>query len=414
MKLIFDEDAERAVLGALLLDNDVIEIVDRHIGPEDFYIGKYKTIFSIINDLIKTGDHADIKTVGAKYSGSVVDVATLTDIPTAANCEYFCKRVKDLSIRRKIKVLLQGLASTVDSPGQDIAEFVEHMETELTDIMDSKAWNYERIDSLLLPTIKEIEVLYNNGGMIGIASGYPEIDKFTGGFVDGELIVIGARASIGKTALTLNMAENIAKRGTAVGFLSLEMANKQLTQRLLVGNSGVGLKQIRSGMLREEDFARLNAAAELLYTYPLYLYDYPNARLMDIKLKARRMVRKEGIKILFVDYLGLIKTEAKVQRWEEVGIITSELKALSRELNIPVVVCAQVNRDAEGKAPTLANLRESGNIEQDADVVFFLHRQRDSANSELFISKNRNGGTGKIDLYYVMERTRFEEVAKSA
>jgi len=262
---------------------------------------------------------------------------------------------------------------------------------------------------MLTPAIAEIEKLYHSKGLLGISSGYPTIDGYTGGFIPGEMTVIGARASIGKTAISLNMAERIAKAGTPVGFLSLEMSNKLLTQRLLVGNSGVGLRQIRGGMLSERDFDKLQTAAEQIYPYPLYMYDYPNARLLDIKLKARRMVRKENVKIVFIDYIGLIKTDVKVQRWEEVGVITSELKALARELDIPVVVCAQVNRDAEGKAPTLANLRESGNIEQDADVVMFLHRKRESEDSSLLISKNRNGGTGKINLHYVMERTRFEE-----
>jgi replicative DNA helicase len=293
-----------------------------------------------------------------------------------------------------------------------VEDVVEHIETELTTILNKKSWAYKRIGEFIHPALEHIEKLLNSQGILGISTGYSSIDDYTGGFIDSEVTIIGARASMGKTAIALNMAENISKQNIPVGFISLEMQGKLLALRILCGLSKIDMWKIRAGMIDRKDFDRLYDAGRSINEYPLYLYEYPNARLLDIKLKARLMKRQEGIKILFIDYIGLIRTDQDTPRWEEVGYISSELKALARELEIPIVVCCQVNRDAEGKPPTLANLRESGSIEQDADVVMFLHRKRDSQNSELIISKNRNGGTGKIDLYFIMERTRFEEVTK--
>jgi replicative DNA helicase len=302
----------------------------------------------------------------------------------------------------------------VTQESNNVEDLVENLEAQLTELLDRKTQSYVKAEALVTPAIQLIEELYKNQGILGIPTGYKTVDDFTGGFISGEMTVLGARASIGKTALALNMAEKIARRGTGVGFLSLEMSGSQLMQRLLCGNSGIGMRRIRTGKLHETDFKKIVDAAEMVYAYPLYIYDQPNARLIDLKLKARRMLRSEHIKILFIDYLSLVRTEKDLARWEEVGFISSELKSLARELDIPIVVCAQVNRDAEGKAPNLSNLRESGSIEQDADVVMFLHRKRDSQNSELIIAKNRNGGTGKIDMHFNMERTRFELVEASA
>lgn len=407
----YDASYESAILGSLLLDNNCYEKVDQYVDERDFYMPLMQKIFKTITELILEGEVANIISVSEKI-GHATEISKLTDIPTSANVGFYCKRVRDYSLRRKVKMLAGELVTLPEDRSRDITQIVEAIESQLSTVMDRKSWNYKALGGYISGAIGTMEKLYHSGGILGVSTGYPGIDAYTGGFINGELTIIGARASIGKTAITLNFAEKIASKGVPVGFISLEMAADQLTTRILCGNSGIGMRQIRAGLLSANDFGKLNDAGEKVHQYPLHIYDYPNARLLDIKLKARNMYRREKIEVLFVDYLGLIRTDLNIQRWEEVGHITSELKALARELRIPIVVCAQVNRDAEGKAPTLANLRESGNIEQDADVVMFLHRKRDSQESELIIAKNRNGGTGTVPLYFLPERTRFEERIK--
>lgn len=410
---LYNPDYEKAILGSLMLDNNCMDTVDQYVDDRDFYAPKAAKIYKIIRELIEAGETANIISVTEKF-GSASEISQLTNVPTAANVEFYCKRVRDLSLRRKVKAMAGELVNLPEDHSRDIQQIVESIESQLSTVMDRKSWNYKVVGDYIYPAVCAMEELRSTGGILGVSTGYPGLDMYTGGFIAGELTIIGARASIGKTALTMNFAEKIAKKAVPVGFVSLEMAAEQLTTRLLCGNSGVGMKQVRGGMMSMQDFGRLNAAGELIYQYPIHIYDYPNARLLDVKLKARNMHRREKIEVLFIDYLGLIRTDLDIPRWEEVGHITAELKALARELNIPVVVCAQVNRDAEGRAPTLANLRESGNIEQDADVVMFLHRKRDSTESSLIIAKNRNGGTGSVPLHFIPERTRFEEMEKSS
>lgn len=404
---MFNGDYEKAIIGGLLIDNNSFEVASQYVDSSDMYIHDNEVMYNFIADLINRGEQANIITVGEKFGAS--KVTEMTQIPTAGNMKFYCERVRELSIRRKALVVAEKIKESANNISKNIEEVVEDLSSGISSLSDRKAWTYNKAGALLGETISVIEKLYHSRGMLGLSTGYSSVDNYTGGFIDSEVTVIGARASIGKTALALNMAENMAKRGVPVGFISLEMAAQLLVQRMVCSGSGVGVHSIRTGKMVEGDFAKINDAAEKIYSMPLYIYDYPNTKLTDIKLKARLMCKREGIKALFVDYIGLIRTSKNVPRWEEVGFISSELKALARELKIPVIVLAQVNRDAEGKAPTLANLRESGSIEQDADVVMFLHRRRESQESSLYVSKNRNGGTGKIELTFVLDRTRFYE-----
>ena len=260
----------------------------------------------------------------------------------------------------------------------------------------------------------------------GISSGYPDIDSLTSGFQESELVILGARPSVGKTALAISMAANMAKRNNVrVGFFSLEMDSDAIMQRFLSGESRVNSKRIRNGFLSMNECNKLVSAAGELYKIPLFIADTPGMRLLDLRTEARKMKLKEDIQIIFIDYIGLITSENKdIPRHEQVAEISRSLKQLARELKIPIVVLCQVKREVKNDKPTLSDLRESGSIEQDADLVMFLHRvnkkeDRDEdvpgpegQEMDVIIAKNRNGPIGDIKLMFLPAYTRFESVSR--
>ena len=273
-------------------------------------------------------------------------------------------------------------------------------------------------------TINAVEEHYKNKSTFtGIPTGFAKLDTMTSGFQNSELIILGARPSIGKTAMALSMMEYIAvDQKIPCGFFSLEMSALMLGQRLLSQTARVPGGKLKSGMLRIEDFQKLQQAASRCYEAPLYIIDVPNMPLLDLKAMARRLVVNQGVKIIFIDYIGLISTDnPNTQVWEQVSEISKSLKALARELAIPIVALCQVSRDAEGEEPTLNQLRGSGSIEQDADVVMFLHRERRKTaeqeenpvqDAKLIVAKQRNGPTGDVDILYLSSYTKFENKAQ--
>ena len=266
-------------------------------------------------------------------------------------------------------------------------------------------------------TVDAIERLYHSSGSYtGIPSGFADLDNLTSGFQNSEFVVIGARPSVGKTALALTMAANIAvQQRKPVGFFTLEMSAVALMQRLLAAEARLDSNRIRSGMLRPSDFHKITDAAGRLYDAPLFIEDSPNLKLLDLRAQARRMKSNHSVEIVFIDYLTLISSEnQELPRHEQIAEISRSLKALARELDVPVLALSQVRRETEGKLPTLADLRESGSIEQDADVVMFLHRERgtdenlNERETDLIVAKQRNGPVGKINLTFFPEYTTFE------
>ena len=270
-------------------------------------------------------------------------------------------------------------------------------------------------------TLEVIEThIRNRDAYTGIPSGFTDLDNMTSGFQNSELIIIGARPSIGKTALALSMSQNIAvERKIPTGFFSLEMSCQQIGQRLLSQEARIPSQKLRSGMLKMDDLQRLQDAASRCYESPFYVVDSPNMKLLDLRAIARQMVLQYQVKIIFIDYLTLVTSEnTTIPRHEQIAEISRSLKSLARELAIPVVALSQVKRDAEGQRPTLADLRESGSIEQDADVVMFLHRDRRHEtdqeerspvqDTELILSKQRNGPIGDIHIAYLPSYTKFE------
>ncbi|ADK81977.1 replicative DNA helicase [Sediminispirochaeta smaragdinae] len=430
-----NSEAEAATLGAMLLDPEAVGIVLRHLRPEDFYSGYNRNIYSAILSLFNKGQEVDLITLTDELratgkleaSGGASYATTLTSVvPTSANVEYYAKIVKDSSIRRSLLKIAAELTSQSHDESIDSRELIEEAERKIFDITDNQqTGSYRGANEIINETIAAIEKLYHTkNSYTGIPSGFPDLDNMTSGFQRAEFIVIGARPSVGKTAFALSMAANMSiKKSVPIGFFTLEMSAQALMQRLVSSEARINSRNLRTGFLKPSDFYNLTEAAGRIYEAPLFIDDTPNIKLLDLRAQARRMRSKEGVEALFIDYIGLIEPENKgnVPRHEQVAEISRSLKSLARELDIPIISLSQVGRQSEGKAPTLADLRESGSIEQDADVVMFLHRERESGKdgeqqtsvkTELIVAKQRNGPVGTIEIAFIPHYTKFESLAR--
>jgi replicative DNA helicase len=429
-----NNDAELATLGALLLDSEALGRIISLIRPEDFYRQSHQKIFQSILDLSERSEPIDLITLmGELKVQKQLDVVggpgylsqLTTSVPTTANIEYYAKLIREHSIRRrllKVSALMNQEAYDESKDGRTIVEEAERRIFEITDEQDTV--NFRRVKELIGPALERIERIYKTKeSYTGIPSGFYELDDMLSGFQNSELIIIGARPSMGKTAFALSMAVNISiLQQIPCGFFTLEMSDQQIMQRILAMVAKIGSQSLRTGYLRGHDFQSLIDAASHIYEAPLYIADTPNMKLLDLRAQARRMKSQYDVKIIFIDYLTLIGAENKdIPRHEQIAEISRSLKSLSRELNIPIVALSQVTRDTEGKVPTLANLRESGSIEQDADVVMFIHRERfqekeahpsDIIDTQLIVAKQRNGPVGTINIGFLPSYTKFENLSK--
>ncbi len=427
-------EAEQATLGALLLDWGAVSDIAVILKPGNFYSNQNKIIFTAMISMAAQNIHGDTLTLinelnkrgELEQAGGTAYIAALTDtVPTSANVDYYANIVLDTSVRREsisISALLK--ASSFDET-KDSKHILEETEKSIFNITErNQTTEISTMERVVSETISLIEKrIENKSGYTGVPSGFLRLDSMTSGFQKQEFIIIGARPSMGKTALALSMIQYIAvDQKIPCGFFSLEMSYAQIGQRLLSQIARVPGGRIRSGMLTYQDLQKLQDAAGMCYEAPLYIVDTPNIQLLDLRAMARRMVMQHGVKILFIDYIGLISTEnSAAPVYEQVSEISKSLKALARELNIPVVTLCQVARDAEGNEPNLAQLRGSGSIEQDADVVMFIHRERKKndegdqnpvQDAKLIIAKQRNGPIGDVPLLFLPAVTRFENVAK--
>ncbi len=427
-----NDEAESATLGALLLDAESLGTVLGYLRPDDFYKSANGKIFQGIIDLFNDGEPVDLITITDKLRtegllsscGGSGYISSLTSVvPTSANVEYYAKVVQDASVRRTLARVASDMISHAHDDTQNCREIIEDAERSIFEITDKQQTSkYKTANEIVRATVESIEKLYHNkDSYTGVPSGYPDLDTLTNGFQKSEFIVIGARPSVGKTALALSMAANIAvKKKRSLAFFTLEMSDQALMQRLLASEARIRSEALRSGMLRPSDFGALTEAAGRIYEAPLYIDDTPNMKLLDLRAQARRLKSRENVDIIFIDYIGLIAPEAKgnTPRHEQVAEISRSLKALARELDIPIVCLSQVGRQSEGKAPNLADLRESGSIEQDADVVMFLHREREqeasSIETQLIIAKQRNGPIGTVNLAFLPQYTRFESMSRES
>ncbi|MCL2480709.1 MAG: replicative DNA helicase, partial [Spirochaetaceae bacterium] len=429
-------EAEKATLGAILINPEAKDTVVMYLRPDDFYKNSHKTIFKAILDLSEKGENIDILTVvqqlrnigrlddcgGASYVSSLS-----SEVPSSANVEYYSKIVQENSIRRGLIKISGEIALRAFDDTTETASVLEKTEKLIFEIIEKRSTSkYKSIKELLPDAMEAIQKLINSkDSCTGIPSGFKDLDKKTNGFQKSEFIVIGARPSVGKTALALTMAANIAIRHKIpVGFFSLEMSEQAIMQRLISSEARVDSEHIRSGLVSEIHLSKIHDAAGDIYEAPLYLTSVSDLKILDLRALSRKLIRDHGVKIIFVDYLTMIQAENKtIPRHEQIAEISRSLKTLARELDIPIVVLSQVKREAEKKEPTLADLRESGSIEQDADLVIFLHREKTGDDTKpdntgaietaVIIAKQRNGPIGDIKMVFIPKYTRFESSDKS-
>ncbi len=424
-------EAEVATLGAILLDPESLGRVLTLLRADDFYRVSHARIYDAIMVLWEKNEAIDLITVtetlksagDLEIAGGAAYISSLTSsVPTSANVEYYAKIVHETNVRRRLLQVAQQIVADAFSETGESREMVEEAERKIFDLSEGdQTGGYKQAKDIVKQTVEAIERLYRTKEeYTGIPSGFPALDKLLSGFQDSEFIVIGARPSVGKTALALTMAANMSiHRKIPVGFFTLEMSDMAIMQRLIASEARIGSQTIRTGMLRPADFKNLTDAAGLIYDAPLWISDTPGMRLLDLRAQARRMRSQLGVRIIFVDYISLINNEhADLPRHEQIAEISRSLKALARELTIPIVALSQLTRDVEGKRPNLASIRESGSIEQDADVVMFLHRNRgetsqdpdhgNSGETDLIVAKQRNGPVGTVPITFVHKYTRFE------
>ena len=433
-------EAEQAVLGAVLLNWKAMDDVSSIISSEDFYSSQNAEIFKALKSLSLASVQGDLltlideltKTGSLEKAGGISYVSSLCDVvPTSANAENYANIVHELSIRRTLIRVSQEIKADSFDDTKECRKVLETAEQKIFNITDSNQTTQVKVmKDVVFKTVSIIQTHYKNkNALSGIPSGFTQLDTMTNGFQDGEMTIIGARPSMGKTALALSMMQHIAvEKNIPCGFFSLEMSSEQICQRLLSQVARVPSQKLRSGMLQLSDFQKLNDAAGNTYNAPLYIVDTPNMKLLDLRAMARRMVMNHGVKIIFIDYIGLISLEndGKQQMWEQQSFISKSLKSLARELSIPIVVLCQVARDAEGNEPNLAQLRGSGSIEQDADMVMFIHGERKKTaqtegeetentgvlDRKLVVAKQRNGPIGDVEVLFISSYTKFENKSR--
>ena len=423
-------EAEKATLGALLLNWNSISSIATLLRADFFYSQQNQVIYNAMLRLFTQGQTCDLlslveeltKNGQLEQAGGAAYIASLTDVvPTAANIEYYANIVFERAMRRSLINVSQEIKASAFDETRDSKLILESAEKKIFDLADNGQTTKLHVMGEIVPeTMEMVEKNYRNKNTFtGIASGFTRLDSMTAGFQKAELIVIGARPSMGKTALALNMMEYISvTKKIPCGFFSLEMSYTQIGQRLISQNARIPGQKLRNGMLKLDDFNRVNNAAGRCYDAPLYIVDTPNMPLIDLRAMARRMRTNQKVEIIFIDYIGLITTEnPSAPVYDQVSEISKSLKALARELNIPIVALCQVSRDAEGSEPGLNQLRGSGSIEQDADVVMFIHRERKKTeegetepvqDAKLIVAKQRNGPIGDVPLLFLSSITRFE------
>ena len=423
-------ESEQAVLGALLLDWDSMSEVVTTLKPEKFYSLQnqliYEALFKLFTKNIK-GDTLSLinkltEDGKLEQAGGTAYIASLTDkVPSSENIEYYANVVKDRATRRDLIKATSEIRSSAFELNQESNLILDQAEKKIFALAEHSEMSViHDVKNVMIQEIDLIEKRFKSKNQFtGVPTGFANLDSMTSGFQNSDLIILGARPSIGKTAMALSMMQHISlDRKIPCGFFSLEMSTELIGMRILAQESRVSMSKIRSGMIKIDEIQKIQDAAGRWFEAPLYIVDTPNMRLLELRSMARRMVEKHGVKIIFIDYIGLIATENPTAPvFEQVSEISKSLKALARELKIPIVALLQVSRNAEGEEPNLAQLRGSGSVEQDADVVMFLHRERLKDESpiqdaKLILAKQRNGATGDIKIKFIPAYSKFENAAK--
>jgi replicative DNA helicase len=432
-----DNAAEMSVLGGMLLNKDAIGDVIEVLRTGDFYRPAHQLIFDVVVELYGKGEPADAITVGAELTkngdigrvGGLPYLHTLVSmVPTAANAGYYAKIVAELAILRRLveagtKIVQLGYAAE----GNEVDDIVDRAQQTIYDVTERRTTeDYLLLEQLMQPTMDELEAIGGRNGMMsGVPTGFADLDALTNGLHPGQLIVIAGRPGLGKSTLGLDIARSASiKHGQASVIFSLEMSKTEITMRLLSAEARVPLHHMRAGSMTDDDWARLARRMGEVAEAPLYIDDSPNLTMMEIRAKARRLKQRNELRLIVIDYLQLMSGNKKAEsRQQEVSELSRALKLLAKELEVPVIAMSQLNRGAEqrtDKKPLLADLRESGSIEQDADMVVLLHREdayeKESpraGEADFIVAKHRNGPTATITVAFQGHYSRFVDMSPS-
>lgn len=422
-------EAEQSILGAILIDNDALPKALEILDPDDFYKLSHKKIFIAMTELFDRNEPIDLITLteylkkkdeleevgGLSYLSTLVNAT-----PTAANIKYHSKIVREKALLRGLLKSSYEVANKIYEDTLDAEDLVDYAERAIFEISDKRIKvSFVTLKDVIKSSFEMIEHLYDNKDMVtGVPSGFRDLDDLTTGFQKGDLIIVGGRPSMGKTAFALNIAQYVGlELREPVAIFSLEMAKEQLAFRMLCAEAMVNSSSIRKGFIKKEDWHKLTNAASNLTNAPIFIDDSSSITALELRAKARRLKMEHGLSLIIVDYLQLMKGKGSFERREqEISDISRSLKALAKELSVPVIAVSQLNRSVEQRRPPkpiLADLRESGAIEQDADVILFLYRdeiynrEAKKGLAEVIIAKQRNGPTGSINLAFMSHCTRF-------
>lgn len=427
-------EAEQSLLGGILIESQGLPAALEVLRGGEFYRDSHRTIFQAFQELFQRNEPIDLITttelLAAKNKldevGGATYLASLTEmVPSAANVATYARIVHEKSLLRNLIETASQVIALCYGGGKSVEEILDQTEAAIFAVTESRIrTSYSHIKEIVKKSIENIERFQEYREMVtGVASHYTDLDKLTAGFQPSDLIIIAARPSMGKTALALSIARNVAMvGGVPVGVFSLEMSKEQLALRLLCAEARVDSHKIRTGFLSQQECAKMLTAAGKFVDAPMYIDDTPAISVLELRAKARRMKADRGLGLVIVDYLQLMQGRQGVERREqEISDISRSLKGLAKELNVPVIALSQLNRKVEErnqKRPLLSDLRESGAIEQDADLIAFIYRDEvynkdspDKGIAEIEISKHRNGPIGRVKLRYIDTYTRFENLA---
>lgn len=427
--------AEQAALGSMLLQEDAIMHTVEILKPEDFYRKSHEIIYRSISELFDKSNGVDLVTLTEelkrkdlleKIGGVTYLTNLINSVPTAANIEYYVRIIEEKSILRNLINSATKIVSMGYEEKEDARVLMDKAEHLMFDVSQRNlGQTFIPIKEILQDSFEKIENLYHRKEYItGVPSGFTEFDDITTGFQPSELIIIAGRPGMGKTAFCMNIAQNAAiSKNTSVAIFSLEMSKSQLVQRMLCSEARVDAHNLRKGGLAESDWPTLSMAAGRLSSAPIFIDDSAGATSLEIKAKARRLKAQHNLGLIIIDYLQLMQNTSRSEnRQQEISEISRSLKALARELNVPVIAASQLSRAVEQRnerRPLLSDLRESGAIEQDADLVVFIYREEyykpkteKKGIAEIIISKQRNGPTGKVNLTFIKEYAKFESLSR--
>ncbi|MDD2701577.1 MAG: replicative DNA helicase [Sideroxydans sp.] len=420
-------EAEQSVIGAILLEGDkALDRIEGVIVDADFYRQEHRLIFAALRKLSNSGGTIDVitaaealeaagsleRTGGLAYLGGLAQ-----NTPSAANIKRYAEIVKERAMQRQLMVLASEITANCSAPGADVSEIISQADAAMVQMLDAGTEEPVLLYDAMADAIADIDKRATGNRRSGLQTGVAEFDELTGGLEPGQLVIVAARPSVGKTAFALNVADHVTRQGETAAFFSLEMTKRELSQRLLALRASVSVTQMRSGNLSGDDWDRISACQGKADGERLFLIDRSAIGVAYVRAAARKIKRKHGLGLIVVDYLGLMKGEGQT-RTQEIGSLSRGLKALAKELHVPIVALAQLNRATEtrqDKRPQLSDLRDSGEIEQDADIVAMLHREELHTAApewvglaELITRKNRNGPLGHAFLRYLGEYMRFE------